>query len=198
MRAETTLFFDSILREDRSLLDLIDARYTFLNERVAKHYGIPGVYGSRFRKVTVPDHNQRGGLLAHGSLLVTTSYPDRTSPVLRGKWLLNNIFGTPPPAPPPGVNATLETKPGTLPTSMRERLAQRVVRGINSQQRLLTHGHVIGVGGDHAELTSPDPSRPRRHPSTASRAMASTASRAVSSLVQTIDSVTSAPAGTPL
>jgi len=121
---ETEMFVASTLREDRPVAELLDANYTFLNERLARHYGIPGVYGSRFRRVTLPNHDQRGGLLAQGALLVTTSYPDRTSPVLRGKWLLNNIFGTPIPPPPPGVNATLETKPGTIPPSMRERLAQ--------------------------------------------------------------------------
>jgi mono/diheme cytochrome c family protein len=121
---ETEMFVASTLREDRPVSELLDANYTYLNERLARHYGIPGVYGSRFRRVTLPNHDQRGGLLAQGALLVTTSYPDRTSPVLRGKWLLNNIFGTPIPPPPPGVNATLETKPGTIPPSMRERLAQ--------------------------------------------------------------------------
>jgi hypothetical protein len=121
---ETEMFVGSTLREDRPVKELLDADYTFVNERLARQYGIPGVYGSRFRRVTLSDHNQRGGLLAQGALLVTTSYPDRTSPVLRGKWLLNNIFGTPIPPPPPGVNATLETKPGTIPPTMRERLAQ--------------------------------------------------------------------------
>jgi hypothetical protein len=121
---ETEMFVASNLREDRSVDELLNADYTFVNERLARHYGIPGVYGTRFRRVMLPNHNERGGLLAQGALLVTTSYPDRTSPVLRGKWLLNNIFGTPIPPPPPGVNATLETKPGTIPPTMRERLAQ--------------------------------------------------------------------------
>jgi hypothetical protein len=121
---ETEMFVESNLRDDRSVDELLNADYTFVNERLARHYGIPGIYGTRFRRVTLPNHDQRGGLLAQGALLVTTSYPDRTSPVLRGKWLLNNIFGTPIPPPPPGVSATLETKPGTIPPSMRERLAQ--------------------------------------------------------------------------
>src|SRR5262249_2852279 len=104
---------------------LLRANYTFVNERLARHYGIPGVYGSRFRKVILPDPDQRGGLLAHGALLATTSYPDRTSPVLRGKWLLNNIFGLPVPPPPPGVDPNLaETKAGAVPPTIRERLAQ--------------------------------------------------------------------------
>jgi mono/diheme cytochrome c family protein len=121
---ETEMFVASTLREDRSVNDLLDANYTFVNERLARHYGIPGVYGTRFRRVALPDSDKRGGLLAQGSVLVTTSYPDRTSPVLRGKWLLNNIFGLPIPPPPPGVNTTLETKPGVRPPSIRERLAQ--------------------------------------------------------------------------
>ena len=123
-KQETEMFVASNLREDRSVSDLLDANYTFVNERLARHYGIPGIYGSRFRRVNLPDHNQRGGLLAEGALLATTSYPDRTSPVLRGKWLLNNIFGMPIPPPPPGVDTNLESKPGAPPTSIREKLAQ--------------------------------------------------------------------------
>ena len=123
-KQETEMFVASTLREDRSVADLLDANYTFVNERLARHYGIPGIYGSRFRRVTLPNHDQRGGLLAQGALLATTSYPDRTSPVLRGKWLLNNIFGLPIPPPPPGVDTNLENKPGATPASMRERLAQ--------------------------------------------------------------------------
>ncbi len=122
---ETELFIDSTLREDRSVGELLNANYTFVNERLARHYGIPGIYGSRFRRVALPNTNQRGGLLAHGSLLATTSYPDRTSPVLRGKFLLNNILGQPAPPPPAGVDTNLaEVKPNVLPPTIRERLAQ--------------------------------------------------------------------------
>jgi hypothetical protein len=123
-QTETEMFVASTLREDRSVDDLLNADYTFVNERLARHYGIPRIYGSRFRRVKLPDHDQRGGLLAQGALLVTTSYPDRTSPVLRGKWLLNNIFGLSIPPPPADVDRNLETKPGAKPTTMRERLAQ--------------------------------------------------------------------------
>jgi len=121
---ETELFVGSTIREDRSVAELLNATYTFVNERLARHYGIPGVYGSRFRRVELANPDQRGGLLAEGALLATTSYPDRTSPVLRGKWLLNNIFGLPVPPPPPGVDTNLENKPGAPPASMRERLAR--------------------------------------------------------------------------
>jgi hypothetical protein len=121
---ETKMFLESTLKEDRSVLDLLNANYTFVNERLARHYDIPGIYGSRFRRVTLPNPDQRGGLLAQGSLLVTTSYPDRTSPVLRGKYLLNNIFGLPIPPPPPGVDASLTDKPGGPPKTIREKLAQ--------------------------------------------------------------------------
>ena len=100
---ETELFFDSIMRENRSVLDLLDADYTFLNERLAKHYGIPGVYGERFRRVSLPADSARRGLLGQGSILMATSRANRTSPVIRGKWILENIFGAPPPPPPPNV-----------------------------------------------------------------------------------------------
>src|SRR6185369_7079033 len=92
-RQETEMFFENLMREDRSILDLISADYTFLNERLAKHYGIPNVYGSRFRRVTFDVGAERGGLLRQGSILTVTSYPTRTSPVIRGKWILANILG---------------------------------------------------------------------------------------------------------
>jgi hypothetical protein len=121
---ETGLFVASNIREDRPLSELLNADYTFVNERLARHYGIPGVYGSRFRRVALPNHDERGGLLAQGGLLAATSYPDRTSPVLRGKWLLDNIFGLPIPPPPPGVDTNIDNKPGAATKSIRERLAQ--------------------------------------------------------------------------
>jgi mono/diheme cytochrome c family protein len=122
---ETEMFVASTLREDRSVSELLSANYTFVNERLARHYGIPGIYGSRFRRITLPNYQQRGGLLAQGALLATTSYPDRTSPVLRGKFLLNNIFGLSVPGPPAGVDTNLPPdKPGAAPKSIRERLAQ--------------------------------------------------------------------------
>ena len=121
-RQETALFIGSTIEEDRSVLDLLGADYTYVNERLARHYDIPGVYGSRFRRVTLPDLEQRGGLLGHGSLLSLTSYPHRTSPVLRGRWLLEAIFGAPPPGPPPDVPALPERGDNNAPASMRERL----------------------------------------------------------------------------
>jgi mono/diheme cytochrome c family protein len=123
-RQETALFIASTLEDDRSVSDLLRADYTFVNERLARHYGIAGIYGPRFRRVTLPNPDQRGGLLAHGALLATTSYPDRTSPVLRGKWLLDNIFGVQVPPPPANVDTTLpEIRPGTEVPTIRERLA---------------------------------------------------------------------------
>ena len=122
-RRETELFFESILCEDRSVLDLLKADYTFLNERLAKHYGIPNIYGSRFRRVSLGKDSLRGGILRHGSVLTVTSYATRTSPVIRGKWVLENILGIPPPPPPAGVPALKEkTIGGHL--SVRERLAE--------------------------------------------------------------------------
>ena len=123
-RRETELFVASTIREDRSVTDLLDANYTFVNERLARQYGIPGIYGSRFRRVRLPDHSERGGILAQGAILATTSYPDRTSPVLRGKYLLNNIFDLPIPPPPPGVDTNIDGKPGAAQLTIRERLAQ--------------------------------------------------------------------------
>ncbi len=122
-RQETELFFDSVLREDRSVLELLKADYTFLNERLAKHYGIPGVYGSRFRRVALPEDSKRGGLLRQGSILAVTSYATRTSPVIRGKWVLDNIVGAPPPPPPANV-PVLEENSVKAGLPMRERLSQ--------------------------------------------------------------------------
>ncbi|HYE88819.1 MAG TPA: DUF1592 domain-containing protein, partial [Vicinamibacterales bacterium] len=126
LRRETELFFDSIVREDRSLLDLINADYTFVNERIAKHYGLPDVNGSDFRRVTLTDENRRG-LLGHGSILALTSVADRTSPVLRGKWIMEVLLASPPPAPPPNVPTLDETKAeagdGNLLTT-RQRMEQ--------------------------------------------------------------------------
>ena len=122
-RRETELFFESIVREDRSVLDLLDADYTFVNDRLARHYGIPHVQGSHFRRVPVSGH--RGGLLGQGSILTITSHPVRTSPVFRGRWILTNILGTPPPDPPPNVPA-LPDRAGAYADrtpSMRERMA---------------------------------------------------------------------------
>jgi mono/diheme cytochrome c family protein len=123
-RRETELFVGSVVREDRSALDLLRANYTFVNERLARHYGIPNVYGSRFRRVTLADNHVRGGILGHGSVLTVTSYANRTSPVLRGKWVLENILGTPPPPPPPNVPELKDTDAGGRLLSMRERMAQ--------------------------------------------------------------------------
>jgi mono/diheme cytochrome c family protein len=122
-RRETELLFETIVREDRSILDLIDADYTFVDERLARHYGIPNVRGSRFRRVVL-DEGSRRGLLGHGSLLTVTSAGNRTSPVKRGKWILENLLGAPVPQPPPGVETNLATAPGAAPTSVRQRLEQ--------------------------------------------------------------------------
>ncbi len=123
-RKETHLFVESVMREDRSVLDLLRADYSFLNERLAKHYGVPNVYGSRFRKVTFGPETMRGGLLRQGSILTVTSYATRTSPVIRGKWILDNILGVPPPPPPPNVPALDEAKAALKKMTMRERLSE--------------------------------------------------------------------------
>ena len=122
-RQETEMFVDSIVREDRSVSDLLDADYTFLNERLAKHYDIPHIYGSRFRRVQLDAATHRGGLLRHGSILTVTSYATRTSPVIRGHWILKNIIGAPPAPPPPDVPALKDnTVSASLP--IKERLAE--------------------------------------------------------------------------
>ncbi len=123
LRRETELLFGSQLREDRSVHDLLRADYTFVNERLARHYGIPNIYGNHFRRVR-HGNDQRPGLLGHGSILTVTSYPHRTSPVLRGKWLLENLLGAPPPPPPPDIPELGEDDTGAAPATMRERMAQ--------------------------------------------------------------------------
>ena len=121
-KRETELFFASIIEENRSILDLLTADYTFVDERLARHYGIPNVYGSRFRRVALPPElDARRGLLGKGGVLMATSHADRTAPSLRGKWLLENLLGTPPPAPPANV-PPLAAEPGAGPRTMRERL----------------------------------------------------------------------------
>jgi hypothetical protein len=122
-RRETELFFDSILHQNRSALELLSADYTFVNERLARHYGIPNVRGSQFRRITLTDDSRRG-LLGQGGILATTSYPHRTSPVVRGKWILDNLIGTPPPPPPPNVPTLKDTNSEGKVLSMRERMVQ--------------------------------------------------------------------------
>jgi hypothetical protein len=123
-RTETQMFLSSIMREDRSVVDMLRANYSFVNERLAKHYGIPNVYGSRFRRVEFGPDDVRGGLLRQGSILTVTSYATRTSPVIRGKWILDNILGTPPPPPPPFVPALKENAGGLKNLPMRQRIAE--------------------------------------------------------------------------
>jgi hypothetical protein len=122
-KRETDLFLDSQLREDRNVLDLLDADYTFLNERLARHYGVPGVYGSHFRRVVLPA-GMRGGILGQGSILTVTSYANRTSPVVRGKWVLETLLGTPPPAPPANVPGLEDSNKAAAqrPKTMREQM----------------------------------------------------------------------------
>ncbi|MBL9169188.1 MAG: DUF1592 domain-containing protein [Verrucomicrobiales bacterium] len=139
-RRETELHFESMLREDRSVLDLLRADYTFLNERLAKHYGIPHVYGSQFRRVALNPASQRGGLLRQGSVLTVTSYATRTSPVIRGKWILENILGTPPPPPPGNVPALKE---------------KTISEALPVRQRLAEHRANVACAGCHALIDPP-------------------------------------------
>jgi hypothetical protein len=122
-RQEAELFFASIVKEDRNVLDLLTADYTFVDERLAQHYGIPGVFGSQFRRVQLNDENRRG-LLGKGAVLMVTSHSNSTSPVLRGKWVLENLLGFPVPPPPPDVPALKDTESGAVPLAMRDRMEQ--------------------------------------------------------------------------
>jgi len=122
-KTETELFFESIIKEDRNVTDLMTADYTFVNERLARHYGIPDIHGSRFRRVTLTDE-RRFGLLGKGSVLAVTSHAERTSPVVRGKWVLDNIMGAPVPPPPPDVPQLKEKGEGEKPRTMREQMAE--------------------------------------------------------------------------
>ncbi|MGE3844894.1 MAG: DUF1592 domain-containing protein [Vicinamibacterales bacterium] len=121
-RTETKLFVGHTIQEDKSVVELLSANYTFANERLARHYGIPGVYGNRFRRVDLPPDTRRGGLLGHGSILMVTSHPNRTSPVLRGKWLMESILGVPPAEPPANVPGLPDRGEGGKVASVRERL----------------------------------------------------------------------------
>jgi hypothetical protein len=120
MQRETEMFFENVMREDRSIFDFLDAKYTFVNERLAQHYGLTGVKGPEFHRVDI-SATPRGGLLGHASILTVTAYPTRTSPVIRGKWILSNLLNQPPPPPPPNV-ANLEQSPAGPAASVREQL----------------------------------------------------------------------------
>jgi hypothetical protein len=152
LKRETELFFDSLVREDRSVLDFLTADYTFVNERIARHYGIPNITGPEFRRVQVPDY--RRGILGHGSILTLTSIADRTSPVQRGKWVMEVLLGSPPPAPPPNVPALEETK-GTngsgATLSVRQRMEQhRANPACNSCHRVIDP---LGLALDNFDAT---------------------------------------------
>jgi hypothetical protein len=128
-REETELFFRNVLREDRSVTELLDADYTYLNQRLADHYGIPNIYGSQFRRVALTDPN-RGGLLGQGSILTVTSYPNRTSVVQRGKWVLDNLLGSPPPPPPAVIPELVAHAKDGRPLTMREQMEQHRANAI--------------------------------------------------------------------
>jgi hypothetical protein len=153
MRRETTLFFNNLVREDRSVLDLFQADYTFVNERLARHYGIPGVAGDHFRRVQYPDETRRG-LLGQGSVLVQTSLANRTSPVLRGKWVMEVLMGTPPPPPPPDVpplDDTGEAKDGRMLTTRERMEMHRKNPTCNSCHRFMDP---IGLALDNFDVTA--------------------------------------------
>jgi hypothetical protein len=139
LQRETELLFRTIVQEDRSVVTLLDSDFTFVDERLAHHYGIPGVRGSRMRRVSLPPDSPRRGLLGHGSILTLTSAANRTSPVVRGKWILENVLGAPPPQPPPGVETNLERDPQQVKvTSLRQRLeAHRASPACASCHRLI-------------------------------------------------------------
>ena len=124
MEQETTLFVNDQIHRNRSVAELLSARYTYLNERLARHYGVPNVFGTNFRRVDLPADSPRGGLLGQGSLMMVTAYPNRTSPVLRGKWVLDSLLGTPPPQPPPNVPALKDTGAGGKPATVRARMEE--------------------------------------------------------------------------
>ena len=153
MRTETELFFNSLVREDRNLLDFYRADYTFVNERLARHYGFPGVVGNHFRRVQYPDETRRG-LLGHGSMLVQTSLANRTSPVLRGKWVMEVLLGTPPPPPPPDVptlEETAEAKDGKLITTRERMEIHRKNPTCNACHRFMDP---IGLALDNFDVTA--------------------------------------------
>ena len=152
MKRETELFFYSLVREDKSVLDLFGADYTYVNERLARHYGIPGVFGTEFKRVAYPDDTRRG-VFGHGSVLVQTSLGNRTSPVLRGKWVMEVLLGTPPPPPPPGIpdlEETAETKDGKILTT-RERMEQH--RAAATCRSCHQYMDPIGLALDNFDVT---------------------------------------------
>ncbi|HYE86044.1 MAG TPA: DUF1592 domain-containing protein [Vicinamibacterales bacterium] len=153
MRTETKLFFSSLVKDDRPILDLLTADYTFLNERLARHYGINGVIGNEFRRVQYPDASRRG-ILGHGTMLVQTSLANRTSPVLRGKWVMEVLLGTPPPPPPPDVpdlEAAGESKEGRLLTTRERMEIHRKNATCNSCHRFMDP---IGLALDNFDVTA--------------------------------------------
>jgi hypothetical protein len=152
MRTETKLFFQNLVKEDRSILELLTADYTFVNERLARHYGIKGVVGPEFRKVTYPDESRRG-ILGQGTMLVQSSLANRTSPVLRGKWVMEVLLGTPPPPPPPNVpllEASGESKDGQLLTTRHRMEIHRANAACNSCHRFMDP---IGLALDNFDVT---------------------------------------------